>query len=87
MTCNVCGYEWCWTCGLAKDHYMHRIQYNMICNILNGLTLGFEANMHWILRYALTLLLIVSMPIILFVFFTACVCACLGKMFQGMVRR
>ena len=25
MTCQLCGYEFCWTCGLERHHWFHKI--------------------------------------------------------------
>ena len=43
MTCPICSYEWCWTCGLRRKHIFHRIQRlkgetGYVCEIVNGIS-------------------------------------------------
>ena len=43
MTCPVCHYDWCWTCGLSKYSIFHRIQNykgetGFVCEIVNTVT-------------------------------------------------
>lgn len=43
MTCTICKYDWCWTCGLSKRSIFHKIQLSteetgFVCVIINELT-------------------------------------------------
>lgn len=42
MKCPICYFEWCWTCGLPRKHWFHKIQIvgveetGIICSLVNG---------------------------------------------------
>ena len=40
MTCYVCKYDWCWTCGLHRRHFFHKMQLftgetGILCEFIN----------------------------------------------------
>lgn len=40
MTCFVCKYDWCWTCGLHRRHFFHKMQIfsgetGILCEFIN----------------------------------------------------
>ena len=39
MTCSLCGYEWCWVCGLPHKHFIHYIQLSGVgCELLGQIS-------------------------------------------------
>ena len=73
MNCAICGHDWCWTCGYPRNHWLfHGVMLKgFFCEFLNAITFGFDSswNIHWTLRYSLTLLAIIFAPA-LFIFGT-----------------
>ena len=36
MTCRVCRYEWCWTCGMNSKGLLHQLFVGVvICELIN----------------------------------------------------
>jgi len=72
MHCSMCKYDWCWTCGFAKDSSIHKITGNGIpCKLINAFTFGFECKFcHWTLRLIVSTLVAVLLPALIYI---ACV--------------
>ena len=64
MHCMVCSYSWCWTCGFKDDHWFHSVLFGggALCELFNGFAFGFEFEVHWTIRFVLTILLICTAP-------------------------
>ena len=76
MVCTLCKYEWCWVCGFKTKSIIHFLQGNnafFVCGFLNSFTFGFEKGIHWTLRILLSVLVIPTMPFVLYISFS-----CLG---------
>ena len=76
MSCGVCGYSWCWTCGFASYNWFHAIQFKegIFCDLINTFSygFGFKIHIHWTIRLLATLIGLALMPAI---FFIGCVVA------------
>lgn len=61
MTCQICKYDWCWTCGLSQRSIFHLIQgpseeTGFVCEIINSMTTTFQGK-YLALRYVAVVLI------------------------------
>ena len=63
MTCPICSYEWCWSCGFKYRSSHHKLV-QPICEMSNTL---YQINIHWFWKFWLVILLLITAPIAFFV--------------------
>ena len=67
MTCPICLYDWCWTCGLSRYNIFHRIQSykgetGFVCEIVNSVTQNLKC-LPYPIALLIALILIFTAPI------------------------
>lgn len=80
MKCTVCHYEWCWTCGLSKNSWFHKLQIlkedeatGIVCTLFNDFSINYLGKFKWCIfpvRALVTFTLAILGPLAFLVCFT-----------------
>ena len=73
MKCTVCQYEWCWTCGLSKNSWFHKLQIlredeatGIVCTLFNDFSVNYLGKFSWCIfpvKALVTLILYILAPL------------------------
>lgn len=67
MSCSMCKYEWCWTCGFDRTNWFHKLTLDgFFCAMMNSWGFGFECNIHWSFRLIITVTMLLLSPVIFY---------------------
>ena len=62
MTCMVCSYEWCWSCGIAYRNKFHDL-IGAMCEIIHAINFG-KCKLNIFVSILLELLLFIFWPVL-----------------------